>query len=113
MGKNGHQKPARAVRRSMSPILSVQTRHIPSIVRLALFVHAEIFRTTYQEALGAIVLEHGSGGSLHLFPAVPAPVAVLCGRELLPKAHPELRVYDFDAAKGGFQFQLTVNNHDN
>jgi hypothetical protein len=73
----------------------------------------EIFRTAYQEALGAIMLEHGSGGSLHLFPAVPAPLAVLCGRELLPKAHPELRVYDFDAAKGGFQFQLTVNNHDN
>ena len=43
-----------------------------------------------------------------LFPAVPAPVAVLCGRERLPKVHPALHVYDYDKNAGGFTFQLEV-----
>jgi len=33
---------------------------------------------------------------------------VLCGRELLPKVHPQLRVFDFNKETGGFTFQLTV-----
>ena len=49
---------------------------------------------------------------LHLFPAVPALIAILCGRELLPKVHPELLVYDFDKQKAGFTFQLKVNPHE-
>jgi hypothetical protein len=72
----------------------------------------ENFRTAYQVALGTIMREHTHADSLHVFPAIPAPVAVLCGRELLPKVHPELLVYDSDSGKGGFQFQLKVNNHE-
>lgn len=68
----------------------------------------ENFRGTYQLALSTIIRQHGTLKSLHFFPAVPAPVAVLCGRELLPKVHPSLRVYDFDK-KQGFQFTLEVN----
>jgi hypothetical protein len=30
------------------------------------------------------------------------------GRELLPKVHPKLRVFDFNKETGGFTFQLTV-----
>ena len=45
--------------------------------------------------------------------AKPVPsqqmVAVLCGRETLPKVHPALRVFDYDKANGGFVYQLTVN----
>ncbi len=52
----------------------------------------------------------GSTDELDLFPAVPAPVAVLCGRETLPKIHPALRVYDYDKTQGGFTYQLTVNS---
>ncbi len=69
----------------------------------------EGFRTAYQEALGLIAQQHGLVRSIDLFPAVPAPVAVLCGRELLPKVHPKLRVWDYDKKKGGFTFQLEVN----
>jgi SMODS-associated and fused to various effectors sensor domain len=69
----------------------------------------EGFRTAYQEALGLIAHHHGLVRSIEFFPAVPAPVAVLCGRELLPKAHPTLRVWDYDKKKGGFTFQLEVN----
>lgn len=66
------------------------------------------FRVAYQELLGDIVEAHGLVPSFDLFPAVPAPVAVLCGRELLPKVHPRCRVYDYDKSNGGFMFQLEV-----
>lgn len=70
--------------------------------------HLEGFRVAYQELLGQIGQAHGALAEIDLFPAVPAPVAVLCGRELLPKVHPKLRVYDNDKAAGGFTYQLTV-----
>jgi hypothetical protein len=73
----------------------------------------ENFRVAYQTALGTIMREHGIIRSLHLFPAVPAPIAVLCGRELLPKVHPELLVYDFNASDGEFKCQIKVNQHEN
>lgn len=69
----------------------------------------EGFRSAFQEALAEISKVHGSLRELDLFPAVPAPVAVLCGRETLPKVHPALRVFDYDKANGGFVYQLTVN----
>jgi len=66
------------------------------------------FKKALFEALGTISLEHGLIQEIDLFPAVPAPVAVLCGRERLPKVHPRFRVYDHDAAAGGFNYKLTV-----
>jgi len=48
---------------------------------------------------------------LHVFPAVPAPVAVTCGRELLPKVDPALLVYDFDQ-HNGFVPRLKVCAYD-
>ncbi|MGP0566712.1 MULTISPECIES: SAVED domain-containing protein [unclassified Nitrospina] len=69
----------------------------------------EAFRLVYQETLGAIMREHGAVDKIALFPAVPAPVAVLCGRERLPKVHPALCVYDYDRAAGGFNFQIEVS----
>lgn len=68
------------------------------------------FKIAYQVALSAIRNAQPSAIEIHLSPAVPAPIAVLCGRELLPKVHPALRVYDYDKAKGGFAYQLTVNS---
>lgn len=68
----------------------------------------EAFRIAYQEALATITKEHGVIEKLALFPAVPAPVAVLCGRERLPKIHPVLDVYDYDKNAGGFTYQLEV-----
>lgn len=66
------------------------------------------FKNALFEALGTISHAHGLVQEIDLFPAVPAPVAVLCGRERLPKVHPRFRVYDFDAAAGGFKYKLTV-----
>jgi SMODS-associated and fused to various effectors sensor domain/HNH endonuclease len=69
----------------------------------------ENFRIAYQSSLAAILKSHGKIDEIDLFPAVPAPIAILCGRELLPKVHPALRVYDYDKTQGGFTHQLTVN----
>lgn len=68
----------------------------------------DAFRVAYQDLLGDIVQTHGRIPSFDLFPAVPASIAVLCGRELLPKVHPRCRVHDYDKANGGFTFQLEV-----
>src|SRR5206468_3935815 len=38
------------------------------------------FRRTYQEALATIVRDHDGLKELHVFPAVPAPIAVACGQ---------------------------------
>jgi hypothetical protein len=67
------------------------------------------FAVTYQGALREIAQNHGSLDELHLFPAIPAPVAVHCGRALLPKIDPTLVVYDADKAKGGFNLTIRVN----
>jgi hypothetical protein len=67
------------------------------------------FKDVYEEARSSIRRDHGGLTALHLFPAVPAPVAVLCGRELLPKVDPALIVYDNDKSSGGFQQILRVN----
>ncbi len=67
------------------------------------------FKGVYQVALRTILRDHGNIDAIHLFPAVPAPIAVLCGRELLPKLDPALLVYDYDKRIGGFTLAMRVN----
>ncbi len=66
------------------------------------------FRHVYRESLDKIQKLHGALSEIHLFPAVPAPIAVLCGRELQPKADPSLVVYDYDRAKRGRTRMLKI-----
>jgi hypothetical protein len=67
------------------------------------------FRLAYQEALGRITEHHGILAVIDLIPAIPAPIAILVGRERLPKVHPALRVYDHDRTSGGYQFRFEVS----
>lgn len=60
------------------------------------------FELALRELLARIVRDHPLAPEIHLFPAVPAPIAVACGHQLLPKAQPPFLVYDFVAARGGF-----------
>ncbi|MCY1071650.1 SAVED domain-containing protein [Nannocystis sp. RBIL2] len=60
------------------------------------------FATVYQDLLTRIRATHGPRCRIHLFPAVPAAVAVQCGLSLLPKADPPVKVYDHQRDKGGF-----------
>ena len=84
---------------------------VPSPTFLNAKADLEKFRIAYQLALGRILKDHAGVTSIEMFPAVPAPVAVLCGRELLPKVHPEVRIYDNDKNTGGFTYQLTLNQN--
>lgn len=67
------------------------------------------FRVAYRNLLSLIRDRHGGDAIIHLFPAIPAPIAVLCGRELLPKSDPTMIVYDHEKDKGGFVQILTIN----
>jgi hypothetical protein len=68
----------------------------------------EEFKTVYHGFLGMLKENHDSVEGLHLFPAVPAPIAVMCGRERLAKVAPSLLVYDNELEKGGFKSVLEV-----
>jgi hypothetical protein len=67
------------------------------------------FENIYRLSLAKIMAEHGKLDSLHLFPATPAPIAVVCGYELLPKVYPTLIVHDYDKSEGGFNFSIRIN----
>lgn len=79
----------------------------PTFLRL----RAELdgFRLVYQAALGLIAEQHGIVPAISVIPAVPAPIAVLLGRERLPKVHPALRVYDRDRVSGTYRFIFNVD----
>lgn len=68
------------------------------------------FAVIYQRGLREISMIHGKLDELHLFPAMPAPVAVVCGKELMPKIDPILVIYDDDKRLGGYQKIMEVNN---
>ena len=70
------------------------------------------FRAAYQQLLGRIEADCPGVRDIHLFAAVPAPVAVTIGRDLLRKVHPALSVYDFDKASQQYMYALKVNHHD-
>lgn len=65
------------------------------------------FQQEYQSTLRMIEANHGLKGDLHLFPAIPAPVAVICGREILKDISPKLHIYDI--TENGYEFALTIN----
>lgn len=62
----------------------------------------ERFTAEYIRALATIRQAHPDVAVIHLFPAVPAPVAVVLGRARLPKVDASLLVYDRDSRAGGF-----------
>ena len=72
----------------------------------------EAFRFTYRRFLADVHAGHGGLEELHVFPAVPAPIAVCCGYDLLPKVHGALVVYDRDKRDGGFIRRIRVNDHE-
>jgi hypothetical protein len=87
-------------------------RREPTPTYLRLKHDLDDFKNIYLQALRVMVSDHGRLDEIHLFPAAPAPVAVLCGRELFPKVDPVLLVYDGDKRKGGFNLIMRVNEHE-
>lgn len=71
----------------------------------------ESFATAYRAFLAMLGVEHPRLGKLHLFAAVPAPIAVLCGFERLPFVQPHLLVYENDGPDEGFVPAMLVDDH--
>lgn len=67
------------------------------------------FRRAYRKVIDEIRDYYGHDTVLHLFPAIPSPVAVACGQDLLPKVDPHLLVYDYDHQAGGYISTLKIN----
>ncbi|HEX9731058.1 MAG TPA: SAVED domain-containing protein [Thermoanaerobaculia bacterium] len=79
----------------------------PRFLELEESLHA--FRDEFLRVVRRIVAQHEELRQIDLFPAVPAPVAVAVGRDILPKRDPTLLVYDYDKRVGGFVPTLEVN----
>lgn len=97
---------------SFSVYAIVPSNAPPGVTLIQSRIDLENFRGVYRTALTQIRQTHGSIEGLHLFPAVPSPVAILCGSELLPKVDPALLVYDYNKQTKGFSMKLEVG-HDN
>lgn len=65
----------------------------------------DAFARKMRDLLAAVRRQHGPSCEVHLFPAVPASVAVRLGQLLLPKVDPPLHVYD-KRKHGGFRYAL-------
>ena len=69
--------------------------------------HRPVDRIAHWPLLERFKARHGTGVPVHVFPALPASLAVETGRVWMPKADPELRVYDQQRDKG-FVYALTI-----
>ncbi len=67
----------------------------------------ENFRQTFQEFLSLLEARHRKVKKVHFFLAVPAPVAVICGRELLRDVAPKVVIHDL--VNGEYQPTITLN----
>ena len=65
------------------------------------------YRWALRTLFDAIKARHGNTVPIHVFPALPASLAVETGRVWMPKADPELRIYD-QLRERGFVPALTI-----
>lgn len=65
------------------------------------------FRTIYQKLMRQIERSCKNAKKIHLFPAIPVSIAVVCGRELMKDVSPSLLVYD--KVVEGYNFIMEVD----
>lgn len=81
----------------------------PSRTCLESEASVESFRRCYLAALVEVAARDAN--EIALVPAVPIAAAIHIGRDLLPKTHPPVQVYDWNG-KDGYEFALEVNSYD-
>ena len=81
----------------------------PSLYFLKSPKQIEEFSRKYRELLNDIQSNHGDTCNIFIIPAVPAPIAVECGRVLLPKSDPEIFACEYDE-KNGLRTVLKINS---
>lgn len=101
-----HQEEVRQCITGKYPLYEITVRS-PSVRFLIYKSRLEKFKDIYREVITEIRKRYGSECEIHMFPAVPAPIAVICGKELLPKSDPKIFVYDKE--KDGFVPVLKIN----
>jgi SMODS-associated and fused to various effectors sensor domain len=95
------------------PLFEIRpSSHQPNTALIRQRGDLEAFRAAYRRAIAELRGRYPALKRIHLFPAVPAPVAVACGFDLLPKVDPELAIYDNVKEEGGFVKRLSVNEHE-
>ncbi len=68
------------------------------------------FRAIVRRLLNRIKAVHGEGREIHLFPAMPASLAIELGRVWMPKADPPLVLYDRQGPR--FMPTFTLGQHE-
>ena len=81
----------------------------PSIHFLKSRKQLKDFSLKYRKLLNNIQATHGDSCQISIIPAVPAPIAVECGRVLLPKSDPEIFAYEYDDSQDRFRRVLKIN----
>ena len=81
----------------------------PSVYFLKSRRQLDGFSRVYRELLNEIQATHGDSCRISVIPAVPAPIAVECGRVLLPKSDPEIFAYEYDKGQDRFRKVLKIN----
>jgi hypothetical protein len=95
------------------PLFEIRpSSHQPNTALIRQRGDLEAFRATYRRAVAELRGRYPALKRIHLYPAVPAPVAVACGFDLLPKVDPEFFIYDNLREEGGFIKRLSVNDHE-
>lgn len=70
----------------------------------------EKFRSIYRQTITEIREKFGNDTTIHLFPAIPSPLALVCGKELLQKVDPTIIVYQKNQIDNKFSPKLTLNS---
>lgn len=81
---------------------------VPSPLFLRQRQDLDAFWSEYHKLMAIILRDHGNLASVDVFPAVPAPVAVLAGYEVFPKVSPVLRIFDNDSRRGGWTHIIDI-----
>jgi hypothetical protein len=72
----------------------------------------DLFRLEYRRVLAEIVRDHPQAKQIHIFPAIPAPVAVACGLDRLRHVQPHLVMYNDEGPDRGFVETLTIDDRE-
>lgn len=81
----------------------------PGIDQIECLQHIENFRKAYRDTLTEITNRFGKKVKIHLFSAIPACIAVVCGREVLHGVDPSILVYEHVHDQTGFVKALKIN----
>jgi len=66
------------------------------------------FETSFTTAISVIKNKHKGLKDIEMFPAVPAPIAIACGRLLNKNSDPRLKIFN-TYSKNKFKYSLTIN----